>query len=110
MAEQHSVYAVCFIAENQAPSPVEQPELQQLIDQNSDLFEEPKQLPHRRDIDPEFPSNMALNQSMYARTGIPIFRNIERQVFDMLKSGLIRPSTSPFSSLVLLVRKKEKTW
>lgn len=32
---------------------------------------------------------------------------IEKQVHDMLQLGLIRPSTSPFSSLVLLIKKKE---
>lgn len=35
---------------------------------------------------------------------------IEQQVRDILQSGLIRPSSSPFSSSVLLFKKKDGSW
>jgi len=87
-------------------------EIQQLIDEFADLFAEPTELPPRRHCDHHIPlvpgaTPVAMRQYRYK----PALKDeIEKQVSEMLHSGLIRPSNSPFSSPVLLVRKKDNTW
>ena len=77
-----------------------------------DIIQEPKHLLPIREIDhhinlKEGTEAINVRPYMYA-----YFQKaeIEKQVHDMLKLGLIRPSTSPFSSPVLLVKKKDSTW
>lgn len=72
----------------------------------------PKQLPPGRELDHYInlkegtePINVWPYRYAYFQKA-----KIEKQVQDMLKLGLIRYSTSPLSSLVLLVKKKYGTW
>ena len=74
------------------------------------MFVEPTTLPPHRQFDHEIhllPNAAPVNVRPYR---YPHFQKneIEKQVAEMLNSGIIRPSTSPFSSPFLLVKKKKK--
>ena len=82
--------------------------MQKLLQKYAELFQEQKQLPPTREIDHRItlkeraePINVRLYRYAYFQKA-----EIEKQVYEMLNSRLIRPSTSPFSSLILLVKKK----
>ena len=86
-----------------------QPEMQQLLQEFDDIYQEPKQLPPQREIDHHInlkegsePINVRPYKYAYFQKA-----EIEKKVHDMLKLGLIRSSTSSFSSPVLLVKKKK---
>jgi hypothetical protein len=88
------------------------PSVQQLVDHNKALFQEPTSLPPQRPFDhaiPLVPRVKPVNLKPYRY--IPTQKDeIERQVKEMLLNGVIQPSSSPFASPVILVKKKDGSW
>ncbi|WVZ76979.1 LOW QUALITY PROTEIN: hypothetical protein U9M48_024887, partial [Paspalum notatum var. saurae] len=76
--------------------------LSHLLTEFSHLFEEPSTLPPSRSADHVIPLVPGAQ---------PFKKNeIELQVEQMLQNGIIKHSSSPFASPVLLVKKKDGTW
>ncbi|KAK1412796.1 hypothetical protein QVD17_34309 [Tagetes erecta] len=100
---------ISFESEIAAPIP---DILQPLLTSFAPLFQEPSALPPFRNhyhsiplIPNATPPNIRPYRYPHAQK-----TEIERQVEALLAAGLIQPSTSPFSSPVLLVKKKDDTW
>ena len=88
------------------------PEIKTLIAKNIFLFQPPTTLPPSRPIDHTInllPNSAPVNVRPYR---YPYFqkKEIEEQVATMLAKGFIQPSSSPLSSPVLLVKKKDGSW
>lgn len=87
-------------------------ELANLLEEFGEVFETPSGLPPSRECDHTIPlvegaSPVSVRPYRYPPA---IKDEIERQIVKMLKEGIIQHSTSPFSSSVLLVKKKDQTW
>jgi len=87
------------------------PDLAALLHLYEDVFQPPSGLPPSRHYDHEIPliegaSPVSVRPYRYPPA---IKDEIERQIIQMLEEGIIQHSTSPFSSFVLLVKKKDKT-
>lgn len=83
--------------------------MQELLANYRDLFVEPRELPPPRRHDHRIhllpgSSSVAVRPYRYPHL---LKDEIERQCEDMLAQGIIRPSTSAFSSPVLLVKKAD---
>lgn len=88
------------------------PEISALLTEYQPLFQPSSQLPpvkpHDHHIHPN-PNKKPINVKPYRYPHYQ--KNIMTQLIqEMLKDGIIRPSHSPYSLLVLLVRKKGGTW
>ena len=86
--------------------------IQTLISKYQKLFNSPSSLPPHRANDHRIhlqPGTSPVNVRPYR---YPYFQKteIEKQIAELLESGMIRPSRSPFSSPMLLVKKKDGTW
>ena len=87
---------------------IQSPGMCQVLAKYPKIFDEPTQLPPKREIDHTISLKEGIEPVNVRPYRYAYFQKaeIEKQVQEMLNSGLIRPSTSPFSSPVLLVKKK----
>lgn len=86
--------------------------MQPVLEEYAALFQEPTQVPPHREIEHSIVLKEGTESVNVRPYRYAYFQKaeIERQVNEMLMAGLIRQSTSPFSSPVLLVKKKDGTW
>lgn len=116
MHEENDIWGAALLeihitptAEGKEPIP---PVIQQVLTEFSDVFAEPTKLPPHRQYDHAIslePGAAPVNCRPYRYS--PLQKDeIERQVSEMLRTGLITHSMSPFAAPVLLVKKKDGTW
>ena len=87
-------------------------EIQQVVANFPSVFAEPNGLPPKRSCDHRIPlmaGAQPVNMRAY-RHKPELKTEIERQVQELLQSGVIQKSTSQFSSPAILVKKKDGTW
>jgi hypothetical protein len=90
----------------------QQPLLDRLLQQHITIFNEPQGLPPARPYDHRIhllPDTAPIAVRPYRYPQLQK-DELELQCEAMLSQGIIRPSTSPFSAPVLLVRKADKSW
>lgn len=88
-------------------------ELEELTEQFQDIFEEPSSLPpfrkdHNHKIMLKEGSN-PVNQRPY-RYAVQQKNEIDKMIKELLTAGTVQPSSSPYASPVVLVKKKDNTW
>jgi hypothetical protein len=111
----HTAYLLTAQSVNPSPEKTPQavsPELAQVLKEFTDVFEEPCGLPPTRSQDHRIPLKVgsgpvSVRPYRYAHSQKG---EIERLVQEMVDQKIIRPSTSPYSSPVLLVKKKDGGW
>lgn len=106
-----SVIQVSAVFSESTPqAPVEiPPVVSALLSEFQSVFDPPSGYPPPRQFDHPIPLDPGASPKQVRpyRYSPAVKDEIERQVSEMLQAGIIQPSTSPFSSAVLLVKKKD---
>lgn len=87
-------------------------EIKQLVEEFADIFDKPKGLPPKRSHTHTIPfiTGAQLFKLRPYRYSPAQKDEIEKQVLELLQSGMIQQSSSPFASPALLVKKKTGEW
>lgn len=113
MAKSGSIMYAVQLSNTKSESQSAVPEcIQQIIQEYQAVFDEPEGLPPRRNCDHKIPlveGAQPVNLRPY-RYNPELKNEIEKQITEMLQSGVIQHSQSAWSSPALLVRKKDGTW
>ena len=94
------------------PNPSSQLDINQLLQKYTTIFSRPHGLPPHRPHNhhiPLLPQSSPVNIKPY-RYPHAHKHTMTSLIQEMLTEGIIRPSTSPFSSPVILIKKKDGTW
>jgi hypothetical protein len=93
------------------PADIE-PELAILLHTYASVFQIPTSLPPQREQDHVIPLEKGAGPIKVRPYRYPHTQKeqIEKMVQDMLDQGIIQPSNSPFSSPIILVKKKDGSW
>ena len=104
---------VCLCPVQSSSEDTELPaEIAQVLQQYTQCFDTPTKLPPHRPFDHKITlmsGVQPVNVKPY-RYSPQQKDEIEKQIREMLKQGIIRTSQSPFASPVLLVKKKDGSW
>ncbi|KAJ4807007.1 polyprotein [Rhynchospora pubera] len=87
-------------------------QLEDVLAKYNEVFQDPKSLPPPRSVDHQIPLTSDAQPISLRPYRYSHFQKleIEKIIEELLKHQLIQPSSSPFASPILLVKKKDGTW
>ena len=109
--EGYCITPVLFDGEHRQEVPIST-ETEEILQLFEDLFQAPVGLPPKRDQDHAIMLKEGASIPNIRSYRYPYYQKneIEKIISEMLQNGVIRPSTHTFSSLVILVKKKDGGW